>query len=163
VRQLAGRPLLKPARCGADRFLMLKTITITLTCAALMALPGCGGGSGDKPSAPKADPAQQAQQDADAKSGARNLVSQLESCYVTEATYEPCNLSKDGTVAGEDTGLGPQAAAGELTTRTTAQNYVVTAKSKSGNSFEITKDSGGALKKTCTTKGVGGCPAAGTW
>jgi type IV pilus assembly protein PilA len=143
---------------------MPRTLTTTLACAALLALPGCGGGSSsDKPSAPKADPAQQAQQDAQAKSDARNLATQIESCYVDNESYEPCGLGADGTVAGQDTGLGDAARSGSLTTETSTQGYVVTAKSESGNSFVLTKGDGGALERTCTTKGEGGCPASGAW
>ena len=140
---------------------MSKLITTTLTCAALMALTGCGGGSGDKSTTAKADPAQQAQQDADAKSNARNLVSQIESCYVDYGSYEQCGLAGDGSVDGQDTGLGDAAAS--LTTETSAQGYLVTSKSDSGNSFSIGKVDGGAIERHCITKGEGGCPASGTW
>jgi hypothetical protein len=140
---------------------MLRPTITTLACAALLALPGCGGGSSsDEPSAPKADPAQQAQQDAQAKSDTRNLVTYIEVCYTDSGSYEQCGLADDGTVAGQDAGLDDPSA---TTTEVSAQGYVVTTKSESGNSFVITKADGGATERTCTTKGEGGCPASGSW
>src|ERR687893_2918342 len=47
-------------------------------------------------------------QDADAKSGARNLVSQIESCFATEQTYTACDtdteLGNTGLAYGTDPG-----------------------------------------------------------
>jgi hypothetical protein len=131
-----------------------------LSCAAMIGLAGCGGGSDDKAaSEPKADTAQQAQQDADAKSNARNLTSQLEACYAGYGSYEQCALADDGTVDGQDTGLD----AANLTTEVSADGYVIKATSESGNEFSIGKAGGGAMERDCITKGEGGCPASGTW
>jgi hypothetical protein len=142
---------------------MLKTLSAALACAALAVLAGCGGSDDNASSTPKADPAQQAQQDAQAKSDARNLEVQLEVCFTDNGSYKPCALAEDGTVDGQDTGLGDAATSGELTTETSADGYVVTAKSESGNAFTIEKAGGGPTKRTCTTKGAGGCPASGSW
>jgi type IV pilus assembly protein PilA len=101
-------------------------------------------------------------QDADAKSNARNLVSQIESCYANEQTYVPCGLGTDGKVGGDPTGLKQGTAGGEVATSgLAADGYTVTAKSKSGNSFVITKAANGAATRTCTQKGTGGCPTTG--
>jgi type IV pilus assembly protein PilA len=84
-------------------------------------------------------------QDASAKSDARNAVSELESCYTTTQAYN------DAQCAGALTSAGLPAtvtfAAGG------ADSYVVTAASKSGNNFLITKTNGGAPTRTCNTSG----------
>ena len=44
----------------------------------------------------------------------------------------------------------------------TATGYVITAMSKSGNTFTITKGAGGQITRTCTLAGGGGsCSATG--
>ena len=69
-------------------------------------------------------------QDADAKSDARNLVSQVESCYANEQTYVICN---DGVELG-DTGLTIGTANGEVAGhgRHGDARYTVDATSKNG-------------------------------
>jgi hypothetical protein len=141
---------------------MLKKTPLALALAAAIALPGCGG-SDDKTSAtdkPAADSGQAVQQDAEAKSNARNLATYLESCFAENGSYEPCALAEDGTVGGQDAGLDDPAAA---TTEVTAAGYTVTLKSESGNSFVIAKADSGAMERTCTTAANGGCAADGTW
>ena len=96
-------------------------------------------------------------QDASAKSDARNMVSQMESCFTDNNTYVGC--------AGAGSGLNLGAGAGQVEVGTqTATGYVVTAHSKSGNTFTITKDPGtGVSTRDCTTTGSGGCPTSGNW
>ncbi len=100
-------------------------------------------------------------EDADAKSDARNLVSQVESCFATEQTYVSCDT------AGElgNTGLDYGTANGQVAVDSgaTASSYAVTAKSKNGHSFIITKASTGASSRSCTPTGQGGCPKSGVW
>src|SRR6187401_2111504 len=45
-------------------------------------------------------------QDSDAKSDARNMVSALESCYVTSQSYASCATSQDVSESGIPTGTG---------------------------------------------------------
>jgi type IV pilus assembly protein PilA len=97
-------------------------------------------------------------QDADAKSNARNMVSHMESCFATTETYDGCETSADVTSSGIPRGTGN----GQVNIPaddTTATGYVVTAKSKSGNTFTITKTSSGTTR-TCS--GDGGCNGS-TW
>lgn len=104
-------------------------------------------------------------QDASAKSDARNMVSQVESCFATEQTYVNCDTAaklEAGEGAGSTglsigTGVGQVAVSGP-----TATGYVVTARSKSGNSFVITKSAAGNVR-SCTTVGKGACPSSGNW
>jgi type IV pilus assembly protein PilA len=118
-------------------------LTLLLALAALVA--GCGSSSTND-GAPKANTQQQAQDDALAKSNARVAVTEIESCFVDQDAYTGCEPSKPG-----------------ITATTTDTTYKVTADSKSGNSFVVSKDASGALKRTCTTAGNGGCTAAGAW
>ena len=87
--------------------------------------------------------------DSSAKSNARNMVSQVESCYTATSTYADCDgtdpaLDKGGIVADVSAG--------------TTTGYVVTATSTTGNTFTITKTANGATR-TCSAAGSakGGC------
>ena len=100
-------------------------------------------------------------QDADAKSNARNMVSQVESCFASEQNYQQCT-------APANTGLNVGTGAGQVNvTSGSSTDYTVTATSKAGSPnhvFTITKASlGGASVRTCTPTGQGGCPTSGTW
>src|SRR3712207_518504 len=77
-------------------------------------------------------------QDADAKSNARNIVSQLESCYSQNQTYVGCETSQDVTESGITRGT----ANGEVeipTGNLSTNGYQVVGHSHSGNKFTITK------------------------
>ena len=100
-------------------------------------------------------------QDADAKSDARNMVSQIESCFATEQSYGACDAA---TELG-NTGLDYGTSNGQVSAAVngTGDGYVVTAKSKNGNTFLITKDGTGTSERDCTPTGEGGCPTTGKW
>jgi type IV pilus assembly protein PilA len=89
-------------------------------------------------------------QDSAAKSDARNLVSHMESCYSTTETYIGCSTSSDVTNSGIPT-------ANYSITDESLTGYKVTATSKSGNTFTITKTGSGATR-SCS--GDGGCNAS---
>jgi type IV pilus assembly protein PilA len=98
-------------------------------------------------------------QDADAKSLARNAVSEVESCATDDpvAGYTACEEA-DGVL--NNTGLD----ATRLTVTSGGNDdYVVTGTSAGGNTFTITKVNGGAPTRTCQTGGDGGCPTGGNW
>jgi type IV pilus assembly protein PilA len=110
--------------------------------------------------------------DANAKSNARNLASQIESCYTNTEDYQQCmpDAANSNKVGGEDTGLDisaanpPGANSGQVNAGSTGTTqYTITAASKTGTSFVITKNSGGAATRTCTQAGKGGCKAGGIW
>jgi len=95
--------------------------------------------------------------DADAKSNARDLVSQIEACWTTKHTYAACTNSSSNLPIG--TGSGQVSA-----TASNATSYTVTARSAAGHTFVITKNgSTGALSRSCTPAGRGGCQAGGRW
>src|SRR4029079_2774310 len=99
-------------------------------------------------------------QDASAKSDARNMVSQVESCYSDTQAYNSCTNS---TQLG-NTGLKIGSATGEVNVPNSgADTFVIVGHSKSGNNFTITKGSDGAVTPTCGTPASGSCLASGTW
>ena len=109
---------------------------------------------------------QQKGQDADAKSSARNLVSQVESCFATEQDYTACDSSSKLPATGLNYGTG----AGQVSVLTgaTTTSYEVQAVSKAETSgtnhkFNIAKSVGGGTTRSCTPTGKGGCPVSGSW
>ncbi|MEP6953341.1 MAG: type II secretion system protein [Solirubrobacteraceae bacterium] len=106
-------------------------------------------------------------QDASAKSDARNMVSQVESCFADSQDYGTCLTTAALGTTGLNFTPGGTAAAGEVTvTSAGTSSYVVTAKSKSNNSFTITKTNGGAPVRGCSSTSSlpdGGCKTGGTW
>jgi type IV pilus assembly protein PilA len=102
-------------------------------------------------------------QDASSKSDARNLVSQIEACFANEQAYTNCMPKADGTLGGDATGLSIGSGGGQVTAATSGNGYVVTATSKSTNTFKITKADDGSTSRSCLAKGSGGCPTSGNW
>jgi type IV pilus assembly protein PilA len=102
---------------------------------------------------------QQKGQDADAKSTARNLASQIESCFANEQDYGNCKPTGN-LIQGVDTGLDLSSTA---VTAAGTSYKIVTTQTKSGNVFTIDKVNGGVAARTCTTGGQGGCPTGGKW
>jgi type IV pilus assembly protein PilA len=108
-------------------------------------------------------------QDASAKSDARNLVSQVESCYATEQTYVNCDSNNELSGGGtEPTGLDYGTGQGQVEvlgggSAATSNSYTVVGHSKSGNNFTIAKAAAGSITRSCTTTSKGACPASGSW
>ena len=101
-------------------------------------------------------------QDSSAKSDARNMVTQLESCFTDSNTY--AGSGSGGTCLSSNTGLTYGTGNGQVqVTAVSASTYTVDAKSQSGNDFLIAKNSAGSLVRTCTTTGSGACPPSGNW
>jgi type IV pilus assembly protein PilA len=97
-------------------------------------------------------------QDSSAKSDARNVVSQLESCYTDNNTYT--GGGNGGSCLGTTTGLSLGTNPGEVSVTSVADNaYTVVAKSKSGNRFTINKTATGVTTRSCSVSGgnAGGC------
>lgn len=92
--------------------------------------------------------------DASAKSDARNLVSQVESCYLETRSYPACETGAPSLNTG---GVDGAVASG------TATGYTVTAMSDTGNAFYITKSVAGYVR-TCTATGsADGACIGGSW
>jgi type IV pilus assembly protein PilA len=100
-------------------------------------------------------------QDASAKSDARSAVSQVESCYTEKQTYDECTWTGDSGPAEMVEAKLPSTV---VITSDAPDAYVITATSKSSNTFKITKASGsGTLSRTCDTPHKGACPGSGQW
>ena len=97
-------------------------------------------------------------QDASAKSDARNLVTQVESCFADTQDYTQCDTATDLGTTGLNIGTGSGQVA---VTASATDGYTITAVSKSANTFLITKAAGGAPTRTCTGTD-GGCKG-GSW
>jgi type IV pilus assembly protein PilA len=103
-------------------------------------------------------------QDSSAKSDARNMVSQLESCYTDNNTYTGSTASgtTTSTCLPTNTGLAIGGAKGQVNvTAADDSTYTVVATSKSGNTFTITKATSGTTSRSCTGSN-GGC-SGGSW
>jgi len=102
-------------------------------------------------------------QDSSAKSDARNMVSQMESCFTDNNTYT--GSGSGGTCLSSTTGLDYGTGAGQVEVQSpTASSYIVVAHSKSGNAFTITKAANGTTTRSCSVSGgnSGGC-SNNTW
>ena len=97
-------------------------------------------------------------QDSSAKSAARNLVSAVESFYVTSKTYVGAASDNDVQKSGVLGNGNGEASIADAT----SNGYTLIGQSASGNRFTITKDPGG-VTRTCTTTGSGACPNNGKW
>ena len=105
-------------------------------------------------------------QDASAKSDARNLVSQVESCFADSQDYSQCaTIATIGSTGLNLVDGAPAASSGNVgVSASTASSFTVTAASKSGNTFNIVRSGTGAgYTRTCTVAANGGCKAGGTW
>jgi type IV pilus assembly protein PilA len=98
-------------------------------------------------------------QDSSAKSDARNLVSQIESCYTDAQSYNSCT----NTTQLGNTGLPIGSGSGSVTVAAGTDAFTISATSKSGNTFTITKGNNGAITRSCGSAGSGSCLAANTW
>lgn len=104
-------------------------------------------------------------QDADAKSAARNMVSQVESCFASEQDYTKCDTSLELGTTGLSYGTG----AGQVSvTAATSTTYTVEGVSKANSGganhkFSIVRDVAGTTTRSCTPTGKGGCPSSGSW
>jgi type IV pilus assembly protein PilA len=103
-------------------------------------------------------------QDSSAKSDARNMVSQIESCFTDSQTYSQCvtaaQLGNTGLPVEDNTNAP---ADGSVGATAGTQDFTIVAASKSGNKFTIRKLSNGAITRTCTTGSNGGSCVNSTW
>jgi type IV pilus assembly protein PilA len=102
-------------------------------------------------------------QDSSAKSNARNMLSQMETCFTDFETYAQCtsNATIVNTNLPIDNNFPP--AAGNVAAQGTRTTYTIVAQSVSGNFFTIEKLSSGSVSRSCTTAGLGACQTGATW
>ncbi len=125
---------------GADT----KTVTRTETRTATVPAPAQTAPSG----VPSKAPASARAQDAKAKDDARKAVAQLDLCGRDAGSFQGC----------KGTGIPRNAELADLT----ANGYMVTAESESGETFTVARSSSDSTR-TCSPRGAGDCPASGTW
>jgi type IV pilus assembly protein PilA len=102
--------------------------------------------------------------DASAKSDARNMITQVESCFTSELTYANCDADTELSPAGMPTGLTFGTGLGQVEVKNaTTNSYAVVAHSKSTYNFTITKASTGLISRTCSNPGKGACATNGSW
>src|SRR4051794_25467906 len=83
-------------------------------------------------------------QDSSAKSDARNMVSQVESCYTDAQDYSACQTAAQLGNTGLDIGTG----VGQVNVSGASTNtYQIVGHSKSGNNFTITKGTTGTIAR----------------
>jgi prepilin-type N-terminal cleavage/methylation domain-containing protein len=107
--------------------------------------------------------------DADAKSNARSLASQVELCFAPEEDFRKCQTESD---IGDNLGLPYGPGDGQVqVTATTEKTYTITARAAKPDengvvhTFSINRDLGGTTTRTCTASNGndnGGCNS-GTW
>jgi type IV pilus assembly protein PilA len=99
--------------------------------------------------------------DGNAKTDARNMVSQLESCFTDNVTY--VGTGSGGSCLTANSGLSYGTAAGQVEVQTpSVTGYTVVAHSKSGTNFTVT-NTAGVIARSCNKPKVGGCLTGGTW
>ena len=100
-------------------------------------------------------------QDAEAKSLARNTVSQVEACASdVSGDYSQCQTAAQLGNTGLNIVASPPANGGEVAVVSSGSGpygYAITAKSKSGNTFTITKDATTGVSTRSCTGTDGGC------
>jgi len=99
--------------------------------------------------------------DSSAKSDARNLVSQVESCYAETRDYGDCLTTQALGTTGLDFVPGGNPGSGEVSVanapQATPDDFTVVGESETGTNFSIIKDDGAGPTRTCDQPGDGGC------
>ena len=99
-------------------------------------------------------------QDGAAKSNARNLVSQMHSCFEEEDGFVGCTVLLTPGVTNLPVGVGPGLVR-VATESSSGYTIEATSKAQSGgfpHRFTITYDQNGGATHTCAPAGAGGCP-----
>jgi type IV pilus assembly protein PilA len=101
--------------------------------------------------------------DASAKANARNLVSDVESCFVRSEDYRQCDNSQlDATGLPLSSTDGATPPNGEVSVESVAQRvFTVAARSVTGTIFRISRSPSGGYTRSCTPDG--GICHDGTW
>jgi type IV pilus assembly protein PilA len=101
--------------------------------------------------------------DASAKSNARNMVSEMETCFDDHQDYGQCttNATIVNTNLPIDDTYPP--GSGQVAAQGTVNTFTIAAQSMSGNVFTIEKHTNGEVTRSCTAANSAGCASGGTW
>ena len=102
-------------------------------------------------------------QDSDAKENARNLVTQVEACFVEAQDYANCDQKSElpNTSLPLDTTFPP--APGQVSAQGEFTIFTVVAVSKSGNTFSMVHAANNVVSRTCSSPASGGGCTNNTW
>jgi type IV pilus assembly protein PilA len=101
--------------------------------------------------------------DASAKSNARNMLSEMETCFDDHQDYSQCttNATIVNTNLPIDSTYPP--GSGQVAAQATQNTYTIAAQSMSGNFFTIEKATDGTVSRSCSPPDSAGCQTSGTW
>ena len=96
-------------------------------------------------------------QDSSAKSDARNLLSQMETCFVDTQSYSSC--TDNTTIKDFNLPISPAMPppVGSVAARADTLTYTIVAVSRSQNTFSIVKGGAGDITRSCVGGPSGGC------
>jgi type IV pilus assembly protein PilA len=103
--------------------------------------------------------------DAEAKSNARNMVSQIEACWLNDQTFVGCDVTLTAANTNLPIGAGPGYVSlsnlSEQTYRITAISHSETGGTQ--HTFWIDRAGPGVVARNCQPVDEGGCPVGGSW
>jgi len=101
--------------------------------------------------------------DREATHGASSLAPFVERCFAQAEDFTQCDTAAElpaAAAAGLSLGTGQ---AQVSVVASTVATYVIASQSRTGTTFTLARDAAGALRRTCTPLGAGGCRRDGTW
>ncbi len=106
-------------------------------------------------------------QDASAKEAVRTAETAMETYFTDNQTYATADIGQLGAIEPVLVQAAQPATGGGNSLALTGQGpasytLTVTSQSSGANTFSISV-AGGAITRSCTTAGSGGCPASGSW
>jgi type IV pilus assembly protein PilA len=98
--------------------------------------------------------------DATAKSDLRSLATAIENCSAGNNDYTACDQETEMDTAGLVWGPGP----GQVEVVSSGvREYEIRTTGRSGHRFVWSRGAGGAVTRSCSPAGTGGCDSAGGW
>lgn len=119
----------------------IKVAAIAVSVASLLVISGCGGSSSNK------EASMAPAQDKEAMTAARNLVTEVETCYTDTQDYSKCG-DNEMRAQGSFAKIGDKPGSASVSDNKTG-GFTVTANSKSGSIFTLKRESGGQIAYSC--------------
>lgn len=101
--------------------------------------------------------------DASAKARVGTLASMVEVCFARTEDFTACDTAAEVPDAGRAGLVWGMADDQVAVTASAAGTYSITARSRTGGAFTVSRDQRGREVRTCTPQGTGGCLPDGTW